>query len=118
MNPLLKWFLQYIKQTNIIEDKNNINFIIPINHPLCKEKLFQIKEKIKIYTSSELYNIISELRYNNHIQLKKISDLTERVKYSERKSKEKEKIKVPNKNEITISDEEIIFKPIKNNNYD
>ena len=44
--------------------------------------------------------------------------MTERVKYLERKSKEKEKIKVPNKNEITISDEEIIFKPIKNNNYD
>ena len=46
-----------------------------------------------------------------------MSDLTERVKYLERKLKEKEEIKVPNKNEIAISDEEIIFKLIKNNNY-
>ena len=53
-----------IKQSKIIEDKNNINFIIPINHPLCKEIIFQIKEKIKIFTSSELYNIISDLRNN------------------------------------------------------
>ena len=46
-----------------------------------------------------------------------MSDLTERVKYLERKLKEKEEIKVPYKNEIAISDEEIIFKLIKNNNY-
>jgi len=82
-----------IKQSKIIEDKNNINFIIPINHPLCKEIIFQIKEKIKISTSSELYNIMQN-------QEKKISDLTERVKNLERKLKEKEDIKEPNKNEI------------------
>jgi len=118
-----------IKQSKIIEDKNNINFIIPINHPLCKEIIFQMKEKIKIPTSYELYNIIQN-------QEKKISDLTEklknleikskeneeieelkeRVKYLERKLKEKEEIKLPNKNEITNNDEEII-KPVKNNNY-
>ena len=43
--------------------------------------------------------------------------MTQRVKYLERKLKEKEEIKIPNKNEITIIDKEIIFKPIKNNNY-
>ena len=47
-----------INQSKIIEDKNNINFIIPINHILCKEIIFQIKEKIKIFTPSELYIII------------------------------------------------------------
>jgi len=104
-----------IKQSKIIEDKNNINFIIPINHPLCKEIIFQIKEKIKIFTSSELYIIISELRNNISELRNKNQNLTERVKYLERKLKEKEEIKLPNKNEITNSDEEII-KSIKNNN--
>ena len=106
-----------IKQSKIIEDKNNINFIIPINHPLCKEIIFQIKEKIKIFTSSELYNIISDLR-NNISELRNNNQiLTERVKILERKLKEKEEIKVSNKNEITNSDEEILFKSIKSNNY-
>ena len=106
-----------IKQSKIIEDKNNINFIIPINHPLCKEIIFQIKEKIKIFTSSELYIIISELRNNISELRNKNQNLTERVKYLERKLKEKEEIKVSNKNEIINSDEEILFKSIKSNNY-
>jgi len=57
-----------IKQSNIIEDKNIIKLIISLNHPLCKEAIFEIKEKIKIFSSSELYYMISELRANNKNQ--------------------------------------------------
>jgi len=57
-----------IKQSNIIEDKNIIKLNISLNHPLCKEAIFEIKEKIKIFSSSELYYMISELRSNNKNQ--------------------------------------------------
>ena len=57
-----------IKQSNIIEDKNIIKLNISLNHPLCKEAILEIKEKIKIFSSSELYYMISELRANNKNQ--------------------------------------------------
>ena len=53
-----------ITQIKLIEENNQINLIIPLNHPLCKEAIFIIPEKIKIYDSKELYYIISELRNN------------------------------------------------------
>ena len=47
INEVISSIEPYIKQSNIIEDKNNIKLIISLNHPLCKEAIFQIKEKIK-----------------------------------------------------------------------
>jgi len=96
-----------IKQSNIIEDKNNINFIIPINHPLCKEIIFQIKEKIKIFTSSELYNMILDLRNNISELRNKNQILTERVNILENKLKEKDEIREPIQKEKKISGEKI-----------
>ena len=94
----------YINQIKLIEEKNQIKLIIPLNHPLCKEAIFIIPEKIKIYDSKELYYIISELR--NNIQEQKniinkqqnlinnqqndIKELKKRVEILEKKIKENE----------------------------
>ena len=144
INEVISSIEPYIKQSNIIEDKNKIKLIISLNHPLCKEAIFQIKEKIKIYSSSELYYIISELRYNNQNQQQeiikdlqnktnqlnkkqeetitdfqnKINNLTERVNILENKIKETEEIKIPNLNEkIKLLEKELNkYKSINNNN--
>ena len=102
-----------INQSNIIEENNNIKLIISLNHPLCKEAIFIIPEKIKVYNPTELYYIISELRMNNQNQKEiikslqnKVNELTERVIVLENKLKEK------NNNEIIsyLNDSKIIKK--------
>ena len=69
-----------INQSSIIEEKNILKFIIPLNHPLCKEAIFIIPEKIKIFDSTELYHIITELRNNNQNQQNIISQQQEIIK--------------------------------------
>ena len=95
-----------IKQSKIIEENNTIKLIISLNHPLCKEAIFIVPEKIKFYNSTELYYIISELRMNNQNLQNKVNELTERVIVLEDKLKEK------NNNEITsnLNDSKIIQK--------
>ena len=102
-----------INQSNIIEENNNIKLIISLNHPLCKEAIFIIPEKIKVYNPTELYYIISELRMNNQNQKEiikslqnKVNELSERVIVLENKPKEK------NNNEIIsyLNDSKIIKK--------
>lgn len=75
-----------LKNSNIIEENNNLKLIIYLNHPLCKDAIFIVSEKIKIYDQTELYHIISELRRNNQNQQeiinslqKNVNDLTKRV---------------------------------------
>ena len=99
INEVISSIEPYIKQSNIIEDKNKINLIISLNHPLCKEAIFQIKEKIKIYSSSELYYIISELRYNNQNQQNIINNQQEIIKDLQNKTNQLNK-----KQEETIKD--------------
>jgi len=91
-----------IKQSNLIEENNNIHLIIPLNHPLCKEAIFIIHETIKIFSPNELFNIITELKNNNKNQQNiinkqqetinllwvNINELNERVKILENKIKE------------------------------
>ena len=93
-----------INQSSIIEEKNILKFIMPLNHPLCKEAIFIIPEKIKIFDSTELYHIITELRNNNQNQQNiiiqqqeiiknlqnNVNDLMGRVKTLEEKMKKKE----------------------------
>ena len=70
-----------LKQTNIIEENNELKLIISLNHPLCKEAIFIIPEKIKLFNQSELYYIISELRKNNQNQQDIIKNLQNSVNY-------------------------------------
>ena len=90
-----------IKESNLFEENNNIKLIIALNHPLCKEAVFIIPETIKIFTPTELFYIIIELRNNNKNQqdiinkqketidiLKaNINDLNERLKILESNSR-------------------------------
>ena len=99
INEVISSIEPYIKQSNIIEDKNKIKLIISLNLPLCKEAIFQIKEKIKIYSSSELYYIISELRYNNQNQQNIINNQQEIIKDLQNKTNQLNK-----KQEETITD--------------
>ena len=101
-----------INQSKIIEEKNTFKFIISLNHPLCKEAIFIIPEKIKIFDSTELYHIITELRNNNQNQqniinqqqeiiknlqinvndlMRWVKTLEEKMKIKEKEEKEKEK---------------------------
>ena len=101
-----------INQSSIIEEKNTLKFIISLNHPLCKEAIFIIPEKIKIFDSAELYHIITELRNNNQNQqniikqqqeiinnlqisvndlMGRMNTLEEKIKKKEMEEKEKEK---------------------------
>ena len=105
-----------LKQSNIIKDNNHINLIIPLIHPLCKEAIFQLKEKIKIFDSTELYNMIIELRLNNQNQQNiinnqqemikdlqyKVDDLIKRLNILEKKSKQKEEVEIPYLNDSKI----------------
>ena len=79
-----------LKNTNLIQESNNLKLIISLNHPLCKEAIFIIPEKIKVYDQTELYHIISELKKSNQNQQeiinnlqKNVNDLTKRVKILE-----------------------------------
>ena len=123
-----------IKESNIIEESKNVKFIISLNHPLCKEAIFIIPEKIKIFSPSELYIIITELRNNNktqqniinkqqeiinklQINVNELTDnvnkLTERVKMLETKEKEDKEIPYLNDSKIIPNDFEKA-KAIKN----
>ena len=53
-----------IHQSNIIEENNKIKLVIPLSHPLCKEAIFILSEKIKIFDPKDLYYIITEMRNN------------------------------------------------------
>ena len=85
-----------------------------INQSLCKEAIFIIPEKIKIFDSAELYHIITELRNNNQNQqniinqqqeiinnlqisvndlMGRVNTLEEKIKKKEMEEKEKEKEK-------------------------
>ena len=93
-----------INQSSIIEEKNILKLIISLNHPLCKEAIFLIPEKIKIFDSNELYHIITKLRNDNQKQQNiinqqqqiiknlqiNVNDLMIRVKTMEEKIQKKE----------------------------
>ena len=112
------------KQSNLIEENNYIKLIISLNHPLCKEAVFIIPEKIKIFTPTELFYIITELRNNNKKQeniinnqketinfLKtNINNLNERVKILENILKEKQN---QNNNNFYLKDSKIIASDIE-----
>ena len=53
-----------LNQSTLSEGKNQLKWIIKLNHPLCKEAIFIIPEKIKIYNTKELYDIICNLKQN------------------------------------------------------
>ena len=87
-----------LKQSKIIEENNNLKLIIPLNHPLCKEAIFILPKKIKLFNQTELYNIISELKEDNQNQKdiiknlqKNVNSLTEKVKTLENKIEQLEK---------------------------
>ena len=65
---------QNINQSQITEENNNLKLIIPLNHPLCKEAIFNIPEKIKIYNNKELYEIICDLKKNFQEMKNKINN--------------------------------------------
>ena len=101
-----------LKESKIIEENNKIKLIIFLNHPLCKEAIFIIPEKIKLYNQTELYDIISELRKNNQEQKDiiknmqtNIYNLTERVKTLEN---EINKLKKENNETSALFDSNII----------
>ena len=84
---------QNINQLSLIEEKDQIKLIIPLNHPFCKEAVFIIPEEIKIFDSKELYHIISELKScvkkQQKIILKQqedIKNLRERIEILEQRS--------------------------------
>ena len=41
INEVISSIEPYIKQSNIIEDKNKINLIISLNHPYVKKQYFK-----------------------------------------------------------------------------
>ncbi len=55
---------QFISKTKLIEDINKIKLIVELNHPLCKEGIFIIKEKKRDLFESinDLYNLIYDLK--------------------------------------------------------
>ena len=77
-----------INRISLIEEKNQIKLIIPLNHPLCKEAIFIIPEKIKEYNSKELYYIISELRNNIQEQKNKINNQQDLINKQQNEIKE------------------------------
>ena len=87
-----------LKQSKIIEENNALKLIISLNHPLCKEAIFILPEKIKLFNQTELYYIISELKKDNQNQKKIIKNLennvynlTEKVKNLENKIEQLQK---------------------------
>lgn len=81
-----------IDQSNLIEKTREIDLLIPINHPLCKEALFTIPQKAKEVADSikELYNsiidlknIINEQQKTINKQQKEINELKKRVEILE-----------------------------------
>ena len=92
-----------LKQSKTIEENNALKLIISLNHPLCKEAIFILPEKIKLFNQTELYYIISELKKDNQNQKKIIKNLennvynlTEKLKTLENKIEQLEKSNTEN----------------------
>ena len=114
---------QNINQSQITEENNNLKLIIPLNHPLCKEAIFNIPEKTKIYNNKELYEIICDLKRNNQEMKNKINNQQYIINNQQKDIKElKEKIikveeQINNLNKITKKEKEEENKnKIKENN--
>ena len=112
-----------INQIKLIEENNQINLIIPLNHPLCKEAIFIIPEKIKIYDSKELYYIISELRNNNQEQKITINKQQNLINNQQNEIKElKKRIEILEnkikKNEINDDDFDLKYSNIIQNDFE
>ena len=112
-----------LKLSKLREDKNKIELIIPLNHPLCKEAIFTIKEKRKdIYESiAELYDIINDLKITisnqqNTInrQENEIIQLKEKIRNLEKKEKKEENIIHYFDDSLIISNNKNAQKNIKN----
>ena len=88
---------ELISKSKLIEEKENkIKLIFELNHPLCKEGIFIIKEKKKdvLESISDLYNIIYDLKNTLqnqqntiNIQKEEIQKLKERINVLENKEK-------------------------------
>ena len=53
--------IQNKNKIELLEETNEINLIIPLNHPLCPQIIFNIKQKKKDISElmNEIYNIIN-----------------------------------------------------------
>ena len=71
-----------IGKSNLIEKNNEIDLLIPINHPLCKEALFTIPHKAKEVSDSinELYKLIDNLKNIINNQQESINKQQEEIK--------------------------------------
>jgi len=85
-----------INNSNLVEKNDEIDLLIPINHPLCERALFTIPIKIKEISESlnELYKLINNLKniINNqqefiNKQQDDINDLKRRIETLENKNK-------------------------------
>ena len=105
-------------EKKIIEETSEINLLIPINSPLVKEIIFNLKQKEKNIEEkvNELYKIIE-------IQQKEINDLKNEVKElkqinenrdKRKKEKEKEKLSYLQNNSTIIKNDPEKEKAIRN----
>ena len=71
-----------IGKSNLIEKNNEIDLLIPINHPLCKEALLTIPQKAKEVSESinELYKLIVNLKNIINSQQESINKQQEEIK--------------------------------------
>ena len=72
-----------IDKSNLIEKNREIELLIPITHPLCKEDLFAIPQKAKEVTNSinDLKYIINDQQEIISKQQKEINELKKRIEY-------------------------------------
>ena len=71
-----------IGKSNLIEKNNEIDLLIPINHPLCKEALLTIPQKAKEVSESinELYKLVVNLKNIINSQQESINKQQEEIK--------------------------------------
>ena len=112
-----------IDKSNLIEKNREIELLIPINHPLCKEALFEIPQKAKEVTNSinELYNSINDLKYiiNDQQEIiskqqKEINELKKRIEILENSKKENIKENNGLNDSLIISNDKKTRMSIKN----
>lgn len=101
---------------NLVEEKDKIKLIVPLNHPLCKEVIFIIPEIIKPFNQDEQNNSISELKNQiqeqNKIinrQQKIINDLIKRIENLENLNK-KDQIDLYLEKSFSLKNSKIILK--------
>ena len=78
--------IQNNNKIKLLEETNEINLIIPLNQPLCRQIIFNIKQKQK--DISELMNQIYNIINNQQNEIKKLKEINENHQNEKNKLKE------------------------------